>query len=117
MPFEVNQEKKFDQPADQVYQAALKAIAGLEGSVVKQKEGDGVVEAKFDKKILGKVLGDRTFLSIKVSPDPQQGSSLALEAYPLDPVGRKLMFGARKGVTQTVVSWFFAHVDHHLGIK
>lgn len=117
MPFEVNQEKKFDQPAAKVYESALKAIAGLEGKVTKQDDGATTLEAKFDKKILGKVLGERTFLSVKVSPETDEASSLALEAYPLDPVGRKLMFGARKGVTQTVVSWFWAHVDHHLGIK
>jgi hypothetical protein len=27
-----------------------------------------------------------------------------------------LLFGARKGVTQTVVTWFMAHLEHNLGI-
>jgi hypothetical protein len=26
------------------------------------------------------------------------------------------MFGARKGVTLTVVTWFIAHLEHNLGI-
>lgn len=115
MPFEINQEKKFEQPAGKVFDSVLKAISGLEGQVSKQDAAAQTVEAKFDKKILGKVLGDRTFLSVKVTPDGEASSSVTLEAYPLDPVGRKLMFGARKGVTATVVSWFFAHLDHHLG--
>ncbi len=39
---------------------------------------------------------------------------MSIEAYPLDPVGRKLMFGARKGVTRTVVTWFYAHLENRL---
>ena len=117
MPYEINQKKKFEQPAAKVYDSALKAIAGLEGQVLKQDAAASLVEAKFDKKILGEVLGDRTYLSVKVTPETDESSSLTIEAYPLDPVGRKLMFGARKGVTATVVTWFFAHLDHHLGIK
>jgi len=29
-------------------------------------------------------------------------------------VGRKLISGARKGVTRTVLTWFFAYVEHPL---
>ena len=114
MPFEVKQEKSYDKTAETVYSAALKAASGLEGKVSKQKTEAGEFEINFDKKILGNVLGERTFMSVKVSPNPAGGSTIATEAYPLDPVGRKLMFGARKGVTQTVVTWFYAHLEHHL---
>jgi hypothetical protein len=44
-----------------------------------------------------------------------EASQLVVDAYPLDALERKLMFGARKGVTQTVVTWFVAHLEHHLG--
>jgi len=37
-----------------------------------------------------------------------------VDAFPLDAVERKLMFGARPGVTLTVVTWFLAHLEHHL---
>lgn len=37
-----------------------------------------------------------------------------VEAFPVDAVGRKLQFGARKGVTRTVLNWFWAHVEHNL---
>jgi len=115
MPLEMKQEKSYEKTVEAVYAAALKAAGGLEGQVSNQKASDGEFEIRFDKKILGKVLGERTFMSVKVSPNPAGGSTIAIEAYPLDPVGRKLMFGARKGVTQTVVTWFFAHLEHHLG--
>jgi hypothetical protein len=114
MPLEMKQEKSYEKTAEDVYAAALKAAGGLEGQVSNQKTADGEFEIRFDKKILGNVLGERTFMSVKVKPNPAGGSTVAIEAYPLDPVGRKLMFGARKGVTQTVVTWFFAHLEHNL---
>jgi hypothetical protein len=114
MPYEIKQEKSYEKTAEAVYAAALKAAGGLEGKVSNQTTGTGEFEIRFDKKILGNVLGERTFMSVKVSPNPSGGSTIAIEAYPLDPVGRKLMFGARKGVTQTVVTWFFAHLEHNL---
>jgi len=39
-----------------------------------------------------------------------------VDAFPLDAVERKLMVGARKGVAQTVVTWFIAHLEHNLGL-
>jgi hypothetical protein len=86
----------------------------LQGQIITQEEAGGVIEVKFDKKILGKVLGDRTQMAIKIETSSPGESTISVEVYPLDPVGRKLMFGARKGVSQTVVSWFFAHLDHRL---
>jgi hypothetical protein len=115
MPYEIQQEKSYEKSAEAVYAAALKAAAGLEGEVSGQKPEAGKFEIRFDKKILGNVLGDRTFMSVKVNANDAAGTTIAVEAYPLDPVGRKLMFGARKGVTQKVVDWFFAHLEHNLG--
>lgn len=71
------------------------------------------IEVKFDKTLLGKVLGDRTNLTCIVQADGA-GSKIVVDAYPLDAVGRKLMFGARPGVTQTVVTWFVAHLENNL---
>ena len=112
MSFEVNESKTYEQTFETVRTAALGAIAGLEGKVVKQS--DGRIEAKFDKKILGKVLGDRTQIEIDLSAPATNASQVDVVVYPLDPVGRKLMFGARKGVSQTVASWFWAHLEHRL---
>ena len=111
MSFEVNQSKTYSQSLEAVQTAALGAISGLEGKVL--KESGNRIEAKFDKKILGKVLGDRTQIEIDLS-DSAGESQVNVTVYPLDPVGRKLMFGARKGVAQTVISWFWAHLEHRL---
>jgi hypothetical protein len=114
MTLEIQQEKSYDKPAGDLYAAALKAASGLEGQVSGEKPEAGEFEIRFDKKILGNVLGDRTFMSVMVKENGA-GSTITIEAYPLDAVGRKLMFGARKGVTEKVVTWFFAHLEHHLG--
>jgi hypothetical protein len=115
MTLEVKEERKYNLSSMAVYEAAQKAIAGLEGRVLKEQQGNGELEAVFDKKILGKVLGERTHLDVKIYPEDELTSTLTIEAYPLDAVGKKLMFGARKGVTKTVAHWFFAHLEHHLG--
>lgn len=114
MPYEVNEVKQYANPPKAAFQAVLGAVEGLQGTVLSQDANQGHVEAKFNKTIHGKVLGDRTQISVQISAPAAGGSSIAVEAYPIDPVGRKLQFGARKGVTQTVVGWFFAHVEHRL---
>lgn len=114
MSFTVHEEKQYEASPEAVYQAAVGAVGGLEGQLVRQDPSAGQLEAKFDKKILGKVLGDRTQMEVTVRPAAEQGTRVAVEVYPLDAIGRKLQFGARKGVSQTVVTWFFAHLEHRL---
>jgi hypothetical protein len=114
MPFEVKQVKQYPKSSAAVYEAAMKAVDGLGGKVLRQKPDSGEIEATFDKKILGQVLGDRTQMAAKVTLQDGESSSIAIEVYPLDAIGRKLMFGARKGVSETVATWFFAHLEHHL---
>ena len=112
--FTIYDEKQYESGVNDVYEAALGAIAGLEGKVLNQDPAAGVVEARFDKKILGKVLGDRTQMKVTIT-NPENGSSaVAVEIYPLNAVGQKLMFGARKGVSRTVADWFYAHLEHRL---
>ncbi len=115
MPYEIHEERAYTQPQVEVFAASLRAIQKLGGKVLSQKPEEGRVEVKFDKTILGKVLGDRTNLVCSVRADGA-GSAIVVDAYPLDAVGRKLMFGARAGVTRTVVTWFIAHLENQLGM-
>ena len=114
MSLEKHQEKEYPQKVESVYNAALKAIETLEGKIATNSPENFQFEAKFPKTILGKTLGERTHLVCVVRPQGET-SQVVVDAYPLDALERKLMFGARKGVTQTVVTWFMAHLDHHLG--
>lgn len=113
MSFTINEEKAYPFANATVFQAALGAVDGLQGKVAKQDAAAGTFTATFPKTIHGKVLGDRTEFIVAVNGDSAH-SKVVVEAYPLDPVGRKLMFGARKGVTRTVLDWFWAHVEHRL---
>jgi hypothetical protein len=63
--------------------------------------------------MLGKTLGERTFLTCEVRPQGET-ALVVVDAHPLDAVERKLLFGARKGVTQTVVTWFMEYLDKQL---
>ncbi|HLF87745.1 MAG TPA: hypothetical protein VI451_02270 [Anaerolineales bacterium] len=114
MAFEQHQEKTYTQSTENVYQAALKVVDKLEGSTLSNSPENFHLEVKFNKTILGNVLGERTHLTCEVRPQGAE-SLVVIDAYPLDAVGRKLMFGARKGVTATVVSWFLAHLENNLG--
>jgi len=113
MPFERHEEKSYPQDVESVYAAALKAVQTLEGKLHTQSPESYQFEAKFPKTILKNTLGERTHLTCVVSAQGN-GSQVVLDAYPLDALERKLMFGARKGVTKTLVSWFVAHLEHHL---
>jgi hypothetical protein len=115
MPYEQHQEKKYTRDAQSVYQAALKTTEKLSGALVSSSVEKLRIETKIPKTVLGKVLGERTYLSCEVRPEGE-GSLVILDAYPLDALERKLMFGARKGVTLTVVTWFTAHLENNLGI-
>jgi hypothetical protein len=113
MPFEVHQEKTYSQSQSEVFAAALKSIEKLSGKVVASKLEEFMIEVKFDKTLLGKVLGDRTQMTCGVQAEGD-GSNLVMDIYPLDAVGRKLMFGARKGVPQEVLRVFIEHLEVNL---
>ena len=116
MPYEQHQEKTYPHDERTVYQAALKSIQILEGRIISSEPEKFRLEARFPKVILGKTLGERTQFSCQVRAQAQ-GSAVVIDAYPLDAVERKLLFGARKGVTLTVVTWFIAHLENNLRPK
>ena len=115
MPFEQHQEKNYPKDAQSIFQAALTVTEKFGGKVISSTPEKFKLTARFPKVILGQTLGERTELSCEVRADGE-GGMVVVDAFPLDAVERKLMFGARKGVTLTVVTWFIAHLEHNLGI-
>ena len=113
MDYTITDNKQYAVSAETLRQATLAAVAALEGKVEKDDASTGEIVVKFNKTILGKVLGDRTHFELTVL-ESADGAQLDVTAFPLDAVGRKLHFGARKGVTKTVLSWLHAHTDHQL---
>jgi len=115
MPLEQHQEKNYPKDVQSIYQAALKVTEKLDGKIISSAPENFRLEARFPKVILGKTLGERTQLSCEVRAEGD-GAIVVVDAFPLDALERKLMFGARKGVTLTVVTWFIAHLEHNLGL-
>jgi len=115
MPYTVQQENTYPQSVADLNKAVLGAIEGLEGKILKNEPDSGRITVKFNKTILGNVLGDRTQMELEMMDFSQGGSKLSLTVFPINPVGQKLQFGARKGVSRKVMSWFIAHVEHRLG--
>ena len=111
MNYTINDQKLVAATVEQAHAASLKAISGLEGKLLNQSPT--TIVTKFHKTILGKVLGDRTHLTIELVEEGD-GCNVQTTIYPLNAVGQKLMFGARKGVSRTVLNWFYAHLEHHL---
>jgi hypothetical protein len=115
MPLEQHQEKEIPKDTQSIYQAGLKATERLGGKVIASAPEKLRFEARFPKVVLGKTLGERTQLACEVRARGE-GGTLVVDAFPLDALERKLMFGARKGVTLTVVTWFIAHLENNLGL-
>ena len=115
MPYDQHQEKNYQKDAQSIYQAALKATEKMDGKVISSTPERLSFKARFPKVIFGKTLGERTELSCEIRPDGEGGLAV-VDAFPLDAVERKLMFGARPGITKTVVTWFIAHLENNLGI-
>lgn len=108
MSYTINEERIYEgSSAELLHTTSLAAIKGIEGKL--SENSPTQIVAKFHKTILGKTVGDRTHLTLDISE-----SKINATIYPLDAVGRPLMFGARKGVSATVLKWFFAHLEHRL---
>lgn len=114
MPYTVTETHTYSHAPDVLYTAAKGAIEGLEGKFDEESAENMRLVAKFHKTVLGKVLGDRAWVQVVISDGADGSSSLELTAYPLDAVGSKLLFGARKGALKTLLTWFYAHLDHRL---
>ncbi len=114
MSYTIKEEKQYRQTITDVFAAAVGAVSGLNGKVAKEDAAAGLVEAQFDKTIHGKVLGDRTRFFVRCQQASPEQTTVSVEAFPIDAVGRPLMFGARKGVARTVLDWYWAHLEHRL---
>jgi len=113
MPYDIHQEKNYFQSQSKVHDAAKKSVEKLKGQILKSKPEEFQFEVKFDKTLLGKVLGDRTQMTCVVQVDGE-GSKVIMDIYPLDAVGRKLLFGARKGVSEEVLRLFTENLEENL---
>ncbi|MDP2964813.1 MAG: hypothetical protein Q8N39_02105 [Pelolinea sp.] len=84
------------------------------GKIIVHDLANKQLHAQMNKKLHGKILGDRSKLEIDFKDEAEGGTNMAIKAYPLNAVGQKLMFGARKGVVETVLTAFYEEVEKRL---
>lgn len=113
MPYDVNSAKTYAYPLKKVYESAYLSIVAMGGKVIKNDVANGRLQGQMDKKLYGKILGDRSLLDITLT-EAEGETNMAILAYPLNAVNQKLMFGARPGVVQTVVAAFYNEVEKRL---
>lgn len=114
MPYEKKQTKTFEYPFEDLYKAAYNTVEDLGGKVLKNQPDQKLLHAQMDKRLKGEMLGDRSKLEMTFSEDSEDQTTISIYAYPLNAVGQKLMFGARKGVVERVLSVFFEAVEKRL---
>ena len=114
MPFEKTRSKLFEYPFEAVYKAAYACVKPLGGKILKAEPEKKLLHVQMDKRLKGDMLGDRSKLEMTFSVDEADHTTLSIFAYPLNAVGQKLMFGARKGVVDRVLTVFFEEVEKRL---
>lgn len=114
MPFEVKKSKKFLYSYEQVYKAAYLCAKNLGGKVILHQPDNKKMHADMDKKLQGKVLGDRSRLEFTFLVEESNETTVNIYGYPLNAVNQKLMFGARPGVVETVITVLFEEMDKKL---
>lgn len=114
MPYEKTRAQLFEYPFDEVYKAAYVCVKQLGGKILKSEPEQKLIHAQMDKKLKGDVLGDRSKLEMTFTVDEAGRTNLSIFAYPLNAVGQKLMFGARKGVVDRVLTVFLEEVEKRL---
>ena len=107
MSYTVTESKTYNQAAGAVTKSAVEAISQLGGSQSKKSKPEaGRLEANFNKKVGSQPLNNRIQLEVSVTPQSAEQCTVSIVAYPVDPVGQKLMFGVRGQPARTVVDAF-----------
>jgi len=117
MAYDTKQSKSYNQPAEALIKSAAEVIKNLGGKETKKSNpAKGKLDANFNKKVGGDFVNNRVQLEVKVDSQSAEQSTLSVQAYPVDPVGMKLMFGVRGKPAHKVVAVFFNSLDAELGV-
>jgi hypothetical protein len=114
MPYEIKKSKNYNHPFEKVYRSAYLCTKKLGGKILKHDPDNKELHVQMDKKLKGDVLGDRSKLEISFVEISCEETSMSIYGFPLNAVGQKLMFGARPGVVEKVLTVFFEEVEKKL---
>lgn len=105
--YTVKESKTYDRAAGTIIKSATEAISQLGGSQSKKSKPDeGRLDANFNKKIGSKPLNNRIQLEVSVTSQAPEQCTVSVVAYPVDPVGQKLMFGVQGQPARLVLDAF-----------
>lgn len=112
MPYEAKAAKTYSHPTDKTIQTVTGVIQTLGGKPSKKNDPAlGRLEANFNKKIKGEYINNRLQLEVSVTAQSPEQALVSAEAYPVDPIGRKLMFGVLGKPAEQLIRTFFAELD------
>ena len=115
MDYTVKETKSYNQPTDTVIKAAAEVINQLDGKPTKKnKPENGRLDANFNKKVKGIPLNNRIQLEVSVTSQTPEQSTISVEAYPVDPVGNKLMFGVQGNPSRVVADAFWGDLEQRI---
>ncbi|MFN8458519.1 MAG: hypothetical protein U0401_28345 [Anaerolineae bacterium] len=116
MAYDINQAKTYNRSAQEMSQVAAAVIGKLGGKADKKSNpAAGQLIATFNKQVKNQMLPNRVQIVVKTEPVSTESSQLSILAYPVDPLGNKLMFGVRGNATRTVVDHFFGELETQIG--
>jgi hypothetical protein len=95
MSYVVKETRAFSRSAADLLALAGAIVTELGGKPPKKPAAAGELRAEFNKSVGGTAFGNRVQLIVRASDDPQRagGGALTVEAYPIDPLGKPLLFG------------------------
>jgi hypothetical protein len=116
MAYDINQVKTYNHSTQEMSQVVAGVITKLGGKADKKSNpAAGQLMAIFNKQVKNQMLPNRVQIIVKVEPVSPESSQISMLAYPVDPLGNKLMFGVRGNATRTVVDCFFGELETYVG--
>jgi hypothetical protein len=112
--YEVKEARQYPGTPADVATAAAEVAVELGGKPGK-KVAAGVVDVTFNKGVGGKALLNRVQVVVRFAEEGPGKSSAAADAFPVDPVGQKLLFGVMGEPARLVVNAFWTALDARLG--
>jgi hypothetical protein len=114
MGYEVKEARTYPGAPDAVRAAAAEVAAAL-GAKPAKKVPEGTVDVVFNKGVGAKVLMNRVELQLRFAEAAPGQCAATAEAFPVDPVGQKLLFGVMGQPARDVAAAFWAALDAKLG--
>ena len=108
MRYRMKETKRFKYGFVNTYESAYLGAKSLKGKILKHDPDNRELHLQFDKTLHGKYLGDRSRFEIKFISVSTEITDCEILAYPVNPIGQELRFGARNGVVPKVLDAFYA---------